>query len=310
MIITLTGIRLWVLISELFGLILDRTETSLIARVQQAASFENEILLGRFDSNGRISEHRGAGYSIVLLPIIQRLINTKKDQPSDIGFGLRSLNNAVKMLRHPSGKWLSISLMLCSGLLGFMSFTGVTVGGILGANIVLGSTALCSSSDCGWHFLPKGSPVGRAEVPSQAVKYFVDNEAAAAAHESKCSSTWSSPECGNFVENRLPYNTLDNTPCPFRGDVCSQGPKSAFTLDTGHLDASMLGVNSCKRYLFRRNTLCAPLVANATYIRHSEAPEGKGSVSHRYGRQRTSEDSYHSANPLKLSDTGISSYVL
>ena len=310
MIITLTGVRLWVLVSELFGLVLNRVEASLTARVHQANSLGNGILLGRSDAGDGAPGHRGAGYSIAMLPIIQRIIAIRQDKPSDIGFGLRSLNGAVKLLRDPSGKWLSIGLMLCSGLLGFVSFTGVTAGGILGANVVLSSTALCSSRSCGFHFLPKGSLVGRAEVPSQAVRYFLDNEAAAAAHESKCYGDWSSPECGNFVENTLPYSTFDNTPCPFRGDVCSLGPESAFTLDTSLLDASMLGVNSGKQYLFRRSTICAPLVTNATYIRHSDVPEGKGSVSYRYGRRRTSEDSSTFANPLKLSDTGLSSYVL
>ena len=310
MIITLTGIRLWVLISERFGLVLDHTQEYLTVRVQPATPPENEMLLGGLDSGNRTPEHRGASYSIAMLPIMQRIITIRKDKPSDIGFGLRSLNSAIKMLRDPSGKWLPIGLVLCSSLLGFVSFIGVSIGGILSANIVLGSNALCSSRDCGFYFTPKGSSVGRAEVPSQVVRYFVDNEAAAAAHESKCYSNWPSSECGNSVANTLPYDTLDNTACPFRGDVCSQGPESAFALDTGRLDASMLGVNSGKQYLFRRSTVCAPLVANATYITYSEAPEGKGSVSYRYGRRRESQDSYRFANPLKLSDTGVSSYVL
>jgi len=124
-----------------------------------------------------------AGYAFSILPIVAELLATQKRSHSDIGLGLRALKISTGLLRHPSGKDAKIMVNGFCGLVGVMAFVGVTAGGILSANVVLDSTALCSSADCGWYCLPRGPPVSRADNPAVVTKYLVEEEAVAAAHE-------------------------------------------------------------------------------------------------------------------------------
>lgn len=242
--------------------------------------------------------------------ILEELSRIRIRSRSEIGFGLRSFRSAIRALRHPNGKGAEIAIKLISSITSLLLFTGITVTGILSANVVLDSTALCISPKCGWYFIPSSSPTGRAEVPDAVVKYFLEKENAAAMHEAKCYGNAAPPNCDGLITNEIPYNTYDGTPCPFLGNVCSEGLNSAFMLDTGHIDAGLLGIVSQAQFKFRRITSCAPLVTNATYIKNSNKPKGKGSVSYKYGSRRKSADSYHSANPLEISDVGISGYIL
>ena len=308
--ITLVSTRLWILVSELFAFILKQIEDALRARTESASGSEGVLFLEDSELDHDLPRRSNAGIPFTVPPVLAELNRLRKHSRSDIAFGLRSFKSAIRVLRHPSGKSLEICIKLGASLFGFLSFTAMTVGSILSANVMVGSTALCNSPDCGWYYTPAGSSVNRSEVPAAVVQYFIENEAAAAAHEAKCYDEAAPTDCGSFVENTLPFNEFHDTKCPFRADVCSRGPESAFTLDTGLLDSSLLGINSPKKYLFRRRTICAPLVMNTTYIKTSDQPQGKGTVSYQYGRRMASSDSYSSANPLLISNIGYSGYFL
>ena len=309
-VITLTSTRLWILVSELFEFILKQIEDALRARTERASGSEGVLFLEDSELDHGLPRCSNAGIPFTVPPVLAELNILRKHSRSDIAFGLRSFKSAIRVLRHPSGKSLEICIKLGASLFGFLSFTAMTVGSILSANVVVGSTALCNSPDCGWYYMPAGSSVRRGEVPAALIQRFIENEAAAAAHEAKCYNDMAPADCGSFVANTLPYNEFHNTKCPFRADICSGGQESAFTLDTGLLDSSLLGINSPKKYLFRRRTICAPLVMNTTYIKISDQPQGKGTVSYQYGGSTVSNESYSSVDPLLISDIGYSGYFL
>jgi len=288
-------------VSKLFAFILEKANDALQAHNQAATNSGAQSRPRRID----------AGFPFTELPaILEELSRMRIRSRSEIGFGLRSFRSAIRALRHPNGRGAEIAIKLISSITSLLLFTGITVTGILSANVVLDSTALCISPKCGWYFIPSSSPTGRAEVPDAVVKFFLEKENAAAMHEARCYGNAAPPNCDGLITNEIPYNTYDGTPCPFLGNVCSEGLNSAFTLDTGHVDAGLLGIVSQAQFTFRRITSCAPLVTNATYIKNSNEPKGKGSVSYQYGSRRKSADSYHSANPLEISDVGISGYIL
>jgi hypothetical protein len=68
--------------------------------------------------------------------------------------------------------------------------------------------------------------------------------------------------CNLFSYTPLLTTMTDNDECPFHGDVCLLGNKSAVTLDTGFLDSKFLGINSPQRPFFRRRSTCAPVVVD------------------------------------------------
>lgn len=68
--------------------------------------------------------------------------------------------------------------------------------------------------------------------------------------------------CNIYANNDPLSQRTDNTDCPFLGDVCLLGPKSAVTFDTGYLDVNTLGINARNRPFYRRRTTCAPVVTD------------------------------------------------
>jgi hypothetical protein len=67
------------------------------------------------------------------------------------------------------------------------------------------------------------------------------------------------------------------------GNVCLYGKTSAFELDTGYLDSSLLGINEAHRCEFRLKKTCAPLVVKKPYARFSVADNGTMLVEYYYG---------------------------
>lgn len=167
--------------------------------------------------------------------------------------------------------WLSaISLLL------FLLFLGQQIIAITSASIVSGSTALSASPYCG-AWLPhqpyrEGSNMSNIHLVDD---HYIDLDRKVMAYVDTCYGDDAKPEeCVALYKSRIPFNEVHNATCPFQGDMCLFGNTSAFSMDTGYLDSSILGVNKPHRCQFRLKKTCAPLVVNDTYVRSS--PLGNG----------------------------------
>ncbi|KAK6513405.1 hypothetical protein TWF281_005031 [Arthrobotrys megalospora] len=81
-------------------------------------------------------------------------------------------------------------------------------------------------------------------------------------------------DCDKFITRSIPFRTESNTRCPFRNGTCWKGENLAFTMDTGNITLSQLGINNKygKHISFRRLTQCT--VVNANLFRLP--PDGSG----------------------------------
>ena len=132
-------------------------------------------------------------------------------------------------------------------------FVAESTGSILSAAIVGDSTALASSTRCSidteyWHNIVSGS------------------RARAAAYAKQCyNARIGADGCNFFYSQSIPYNERSNETCPFMSQTCAFGPSGAVSFDTGLLDAGVLGLNAAKRYQFRRNSTCVPLIPDGKH---------------------------------------------
>jgi hypothetical protein len=134
-----------------------------------------------------------------------------------------------------------------------ITFVSLAAAGTAVVYLELDNMALSSSPNCGvWMYtsnIEKTVPAqGKTE---ELIELYYRN-----CYESDPSLQ----DCNMFSEKNLHVQVTENEECPFNGDVCLLGNKSAIALDTGYLDSKHLGVNSPQRLFFRRRNICAPLV--------------------------------------------------
>lgn len=133
-------------------------------------------------------------------------------------------------------------------------FMGLSIGATFVSYLQSDSIALSLSPTCGdW--------IGRT-TKTMVFAWNLGEEQAAGYYRNCYEADPSVQECNIYANNGPLSNTTDNDDCPFRGDVCLLGPKSAVTFDTGYLDINTLGINTRKRLFYRRRTTCAPLVTD------------------------------------------------
>jgi hypothetical protein len=125
-------------------------------------------------------------------------------------------------------------------------FVAESTSGILSANIVSDSVALLDSSGCGIYTINGQFQQFRRDFT--ALEY-----------RDQCYKKDALTEgCDYFYISTLPFTEIHKDNCPFEGQACL-GDAVAYTLDTGLLDASSLGINTAKKLQFRRRTTCTPL---------------------------------------------------
>lgn len=160
------------------------------------------------------------------------------------------------------------SFALISGLILMLLtvFISEQIVAISVARIISGSTAISSSPICGnWQY------VGYNLTGPQSSLYEYRTEGAAkeraVAYIDSCYGQGVVPEsCKPYYNRTITYSDEHNATCPFFGGVCLYGQTSAYALDTGYVDCSVLGINAAKRYQFKRRTVCSPIVTNSSYV--------------------------------------------
>lgn len=105
----------------------------------------------------------------------------------------------------------------------------------------------------------------------------------AAAYAKHCYHAEEGAEGCNFFYNQsIGYIETVNETCPFRGMTCAWGRHSAVSFDTGFVDAHFLGINTPRKYQFRRKMLCAPLLPDGDFIVSRTATENLTSNEYLY----------------------------
>ena len=99
----------------------------------------------------------------------------------------------------------------------------------------------------------------------------------AAAYSEECYRAKFGADGWNFFYNQsIHYTERSNDSCPFAGDTCALGRHSALNLDTGLIDAKVIGINSGKKYQFRRTSSCAPLRPDENFLTVTRDGHGLG----------------------------------
>ena len=174
------------------------------------------------------------------------------------------------------------SVLACI-LLFFAIFIGLQIIAISSSSIFGGSAASIREGACGmtvtmwndnWDMKPA---LYRPSIYGDSV------ESALRYAEACYSANTLLNQCHSFLTRTIPHNTTHGTACPFpESGLCKQGNSSGFTLDTGFLNANLLGVNIDSPFEFRRRTTCAPVVDNTTYVHLRNVSHKHVRIEYRY----------------------------
>jgi hypothetical protein len=136
---------------------------------------------------------------------------------------------------------------------------------ILSGLIVTDGVALSDYSQCGRYYpLDPGKDFSKEAVW---IKLMRDIESESGEYVKRCYHAGSGTDgCNYFYNQSIPYTPKHNDTCPFQGDICLDGQSSAFTLRTGKVPASTIGINSPLTYTFQRETTCSPLKMDDRFI--------------------------------------------
>ena len=70
--------------------------------------------------------------------------------------------------------------------------------------------------------------------------------------------------CSFYYNRSITFADTSDEPCPFTGDYCIPGPTNAYAMDTGYVEAKVLGINSAENLYFRRRATCSPIDTRKT----------------------------------------------
>ena len=187
---------------------------------------------------------------------------------------------------------IATSLILSLIFIGI--FVAESSGSVLSAGIVSDNVALSTSLHCKTRaqYSHQGDIFG-----AEALQPFSYSDQCYGAEDA-------ADGCNYFYNQSLSFTERHNDECPFDGDVCLRGSNSAYTLDTGQIEAKYLGINSAKRYQFRRSTTCAPVVTDG-YMKEGIISGGRRAHLYYYGQRHTfnrdddtGEDTWHTIDAL------------
>ena len=171
------------------------------------------------------------------------------------------LHRGAKQAESPS----AITIVIATVLFGL--FVAQAIAGVFSAKIASDKAGLSSSRHCGiWQFNEDagGEPADLDDLNNY------QKEARASRYARTCYNSLDPTEplsCKVFYNQSIAYTTKTHQSCPFpSSELCHHGLYSAVSFDTGHVDASVIGINSPKNHKFRRRTSCSPLNMSDPYV--------------------------------------------
>ncbi|MCJ1383780.1 hypothetical protein MMC17_006894 [Xylographa soralifera] len=295
--LSLSTPRLWILIKALMLSIYHKVENKKNER-------KSRLTVSRLVSQTLPSIHRPQ--SVLLTTHHHRShenVTITQESHSELGAALDVLGNAwnqlttrsIKLPTYSSNrKWIAFSkcrswtliiwrnllhhsadiitsLVLCTIFIAI--FVAECTGSVLSGNIITDGVAISAGLYC-------------AQVLQDSHDYsaYWNHGEMALTYADRCYGANTATDGCNYLYNQsISYTENPNDPCPFAGDVCLEGSRSALTLDTGWLDAKYLGINSEERFQFRRSTTCSPLVADERYVKEVIDSNGHASYNYYYG---------------------------
>ena len=188
------------------------------------------------------------------------------------------LHGGARQADSPSTIMIVITTVL------FGLFVAQAIAGVFSAKIASDRTGLSSSQHCGiWQFNENAG--GEAADRDDLNNY--QKEARATQYARTC---YNSPDptdpfsCRVFYNQSIAYSTKIQQPCPFASsELCHDGLYSAISFDTGHIDASVIGINSPTTHKFRRTTSCSPLNMSEPYVVRASSGTNDTAYHYYYG---------------------------
>ena len=96
-------------------------------------------------------------------------------------------------------------------------------------------------------------------------------------------SRQSTVSCPTGLTPRIPYNTSTDSICPFPNKtMCKFGNSAVFTMDSGLVNAKILGINSKRPFEFRRRTSCSPLIDDQKMVQSRNISDTIVELTYRY----------------------------
>ena len=97
-------------------------------------------------------------------------------------------------------------------------------------------------------------------------------------------STKSVASCPYTLTRSIPHTVSINNECPFPAkNMCKLANSSVITMDSGFVDARILGINSPSNFEFRRRTHCSPVLDNELFVQAENISENMIEIKYRYG---------------------------
>jgi hypothetical protein len=161
----------------------------------------------------------------------------------------------------PERRWSHLFRKVLLIAAAFVIFAGALAVGVV-ANALQGdSKVLTTSPLCGYYWIDSTRP--------EAQPYHARAQLEAQQYARLCyGGRKSDYKCDQFLQQSIAYETTVNDDCPFSPGMCHLGPKGAITFSTGPTPALALGVNAKRTLQFERNTTCAPVMMNSTFVEH------------------------------------------
>ncbi len=147
-------------------------------------------------------------------------------------------------------------------ILFIITYVGFLACGVVTAYLATDSKALSRNSGCGLYVSASNSSQSQGALGPFAFQAQLDSAQLA---ESCYHTTSGADGCNFFVQQSISYTPSDGW-CPFIDGMFHENMSSASHFSTGPTDAATVGMHAPKTFQFQRNTTCAPLNGNQTYI--------------------------------------------
>ena len=275
--LTLAGPRLWILLKALFFFAIDiykrrsnrrnrlpiHVELALTSRPppvlaspQDCHILQNETARSTPFEHDSLDateiSHSELGAAIMLIGNIWKLLKSARiELSSGSTYGKKNLSRfraASTIWKNFLQRPIDVLVSLLLSVFFVAIFVAESTANVLSANIISDTTAIVSSPKCN-------------------LRYLSHPDSNAADYRRKCyRAKLGADGCDFFYNQSIMYSEKSENKCPFPGKTCALEQNPALTLDTGLLDSGLIGINSKKRYLFRRTATCAPLQADGEFI--------------------------------------------
>ncbi len=210
-----------------------------------------------------------------------------------IGVNLLSSHSFQRVLENFLDDPRSVGYIILVMLLLFAIFIGLQAIAISSSFIIGSSAATIKEGACTYYVYNKPFIPGTYVPPTLgfttpfSVYHDLEKiltESALSYADTCYESTKSVASCPYTLTRSIPHTVSINNECPFPAkNMCKLANSSVITMDSGFVDARILGINSPSNFEFRRRTHCSPVQDNELFVRAENISENLIEIKYRYG---------------------------